>query len=220
MKKRLIVMVVCAMMIAGGASANSTLGWGGSTEYGLTNHLGGVIDYSASAFSNGITALVQLIWAGANNVADTPYLGNGLTLTNGAGGDDVVVAYTFDGDYYAYAGLWQGTSYLNTHTNGSRYFIRVWEMPEVPGGTGFVHTNGAGNYYYGNSFYTVIAQNSTNPLFPGIENPADYTLDGISGLQTSQFVTVGAIPEPGSLQLLMFLGTAFAMRRRMRKSIG
>jgi len=214
MKKKLIVVVALVLMIAGGASANN-LDWGSFVE--VTNHLGQVLDNSAVTFSNGVTALVQLIYAGANGLRDTPYLGNGMSPTNGAGGDDQVVAFSFDGKFDESPGLFTlaasagGTGYNNPLPNGSKYYVRVWELPEVAGSSNIVKIAGNGTNYYGDGSLYTISKFTAN-----LPEPTPALANGVS---TSSFV-VTAIPEPGSLQLLMFLGTAFAMRRRMRKTIG
>jgi hypothetical protein len=93
---------------------------------------------------------VQLIWAGANGVADPATQAN----TNGVTVDDVVVAYKWVGFGVIPAqrqGEFQvtgtGVAYTNGLANGSEYYIRAWEEAS-PGGTGTIPTDPT---YYGNS---------------------------------------------------------------------
>jgi len=161
--------------------------------------------------------MVQLIYAGANGVADNPTGQLALgAATNGVAGDDVVVAWSWIGRTYPTAsapGHFTAASYSNNYANGSVFYIRAWEMPASANNTGLIGGTGVAGtiLYYGDSQYFSVAGNGGTPAVDNFRINQEFSANNSS-------LTV--IPEPGSLQLLMFLGTAFLMRRRMRKTIG
>ena len=221
--KKIIMVASVWMMMVGVSQALNQVQWG-TVDGQIYNHtgVGGTLlnapITNASQIGASKTALIQLIYAGANgviNVATNPVtLG---TLTGGVTVDDQVVAWSYVGQGYEAvpnfaAGNFTGSAYTNSLANGAAYYMRAWELPTGSVGTGYIPTNNASVYYYGNSELFYISGNGTIKNVDNFYTTTDFA--------TTSSISVTSIPEPGSLQLLVFLGSAFAMRRRMRKSIG
>ncbi|MCX7008820.1 MAG: VCBS repeat-containing protein [Kiritimatiellaeota bacterium] len=133
-------------------------GWANTLDWGVvgsvwSNHTTTVPLTASTPAADGSSWLVQLIWAGPNGQNDTAsQIGDGTTS------DDVVMAYSWIGfgvpDALA-QGRWNNTGlngYNNTLSNGTTYFIRVWEGAAL-NGNGSVPTNYT---YYGDSALYVI----------------------------------------------------------------
>ncbi len=148
---------------------------------------------------------VQLVYAGLNGVADTANRTGTGTMT-----DDVVVATTYIGknmptSQASSAGRFNmsGISYgydNTTYTDGSKFFIRAWDLSATDFIAGTVPTEG----YYGNSQLFTVSKYSINQI-------DQFVL-------TSDFsTTLQAIPEPGALMAgLAGLGLLIGYRRYKR----
>ncbi len=145
---------------------------------------------------------VQLVYAGLNGVADSAN-----KTGTGAMTDDVVVATTYIGKNMPTsqansAGRFNmsGISYgydNTTYVDGSKFFIRAWDLPATDYNAGTVPTDG----YYGNSQIFTVSKYSINQL-------DQFVL-------TSDFsTTLQAIPEPGALVIgLAGVGLLVGYRR-------
>ncbi|MCX6996349.1 MAG: hypothetical protein NTV49_04525 [Kiritimatiellaeota bacterium] len=228
---KIFLWTLLMLAAAGSVQAANTIDWRSGTNdvIYVSDHLGAIlnpqIETNSALKGDGLSGLIQLIYAGANGTADYAYaasstvggvfsgtIGTGV-FTNGQAVDDVVVAYKWIGfgkPSGSSPGRWL-VSGVNQYTNslyaGSNFFVRVWELPSAIVGTGDIPTNGVGAIlYYGNS-----------PTWPSpVSDPGTFSLS--SGFSTTSSLTV--VPEPGSLTLLLIFGSALAVRLRLRKSAG
>ncbi|MCX7009610.1 MAG: hypothetical protein NTY53_20595 [Kiritimatiellaeota bacterium] len=147
--------------------------------------------------------LVQLIWAGANGVAD-PVTN---TTTTGVSGDDQVVASAWMGlnvpNPIRLGKFTSGsTPYNNTHADGQELYIRAWEQPDNGASNGIPVSLAAGTRH-GNSTLHAITDFTSG-------NPESFEA---GGSQPSWFQIV-AIPEPGTCAFLA-AGLVLMLSRRM-----
>lgn len=174
--------LLLVMTVAGWANQIS---WSETTSV-WSNHNATAALYSANPNQEGLSWLVQLIWAGPNGVAD-PVTN---TTTTGVSGDDVTVAYKWVGfgvplaqrlGHFNVSGV---NAYNNTYADGQNLFIRAWEQPDNLSGA---PTNTAAGQWYGNSVLHAITDFGTG-------NPEIFD----AGTTQPLWFQITAIPEPGA----------------------
>ena len=193
MKKSIIVFVLLGGL---GVQAN-ILQWGTGAGVKIGDSSGIALLNTGAA--DGVTALVQLVYAGSDGSINEATM---LTL-NGVTGDDVVVSYAWIGRNLPpvpqVVGEFVGVEAENSYANGSLYYIRAWESVSALAGTGNIPSI---NDSYGDSITYSITQNTSG-------NPDVFLLD--TGFNTNQT----AIPEPAVAGLIGIFGAGMIFVRRL-----
>ena len=207
MNKRWIVvlLIVAASQIPALCQADNTVRW-------ATSGTGPVILYDNTGTTpllgqnagDGVAYLVQLIYAGANGIADPVHIGYTNQYAIGdALSDDVFAAYSWVGAGTPnFQGRFQAPDYTNPRADGSRYFIRAWESPASSVGTGEITASPTD--WYGDSEVFTINGFGPPPALDNFLISANFNTD------------MQMVPEPGTLALLGLGVVLSALRRRQR----
>jgi hypothetical protein len=186
------------LLVLPGVTRANQLTWA-VTSGVWSNYNATALLYSSNPATQGVSYLVQLVYAGADGVADPATEANATGVTV----DDVVVGYTWIGfgvpntlrmGHFNTA----GTPYADTYTNGSDFFIRAWDGPSI---------NGDGTIpplatHYGDSALHVITDFTSG-------NPETFEAGGAQP-------TWYAIPEAGTCAGLAMAVLSLATYRRLR----
>ena len=194
MKKSIFIVAVVFTTIV--ASAEFIINF--TNTGGLQTPTGDGASPSSPLLANiGDSALIQLVYAGANGIADGD-VGIGGT----AGGDDVVLeSWTFSNTGGSLQEQFVGFTYSHQSAfqTGGQLFGRVFEN----GGAG-------ANTFYFNS--AIVVANDLNPA--GTPSPTPDTVN-VSPGAFSPVATGQVIPEPATIGLLGIAGAGlFAARRK------
>jgi len=207
--KKAVIFLSLTVMASCVALATPTMQWGITSVTSPGSDLGN-LNGSALAGSQTdplVGCYIQLLWSGANGVADAINLSN----LDGHGNDDVVVAKGYVGfgtgfntiQGYFFSGATLAANTASYVVGVDSFFIRTWNAPATSTGA-----YNAGNAplgtatYYGNSGTHVLAD---NPTFD------KWTLS--SGFDT----TIAIVPEPSSMALLIVGAGMVAMSRFRRR---
>ena len=211
--KKVLVALFALTVAATVATAGVGITW--SVSWGAYDHSASDLTGGSNALLDSYSAIWQLIYAGANNVADPIPAGSVPTL-GGAGiaddyvyGDDVVWAErniavgggsAGDGTTWDNWMLWQtGTPFYENLSWNTAGFVyqRVFES-----------TPANGTYY----FQTPLLALDTTYATGGTGQDFYVDPSGNSGFQPNQQIT--AVPEPATMGLLGLGALVMAIRRR------
>jgi hypothetical protein len=193
MKKLMVVLLAVASIASADFNINTFSSFGIYDATGTT----GVLP------NNGDTALIELVFAGANGTIDTGSTFD-ITLGDAADGDDVVIAsttFTNNGGLYEdYAAATFGTL-TGAYQGGGEVYVRLFNTASIADGS---------RYYVGSLFNAADQDLAAVPA----PTPQGYDLGG--GLD-SQAATGTVVPEPATIGLLGIAGAGlFAARRKTR----
>jgi hypothetical protein len=210
--------LIGTLLVANSASADFVWGVGGTTK--TKSHLG--VDLTGSKTDPTVGFFVELMYAGADGIIDTPTGAFTMTpaelaanprLEFGSGPNkDIRVSVAFYGEGVTGLGLPNGnftasdviTEDGTLEFDGGKYYIRAWEAPSPA-------YNG-GNYllaqipvpllessrYYGMSALLTNPGNGGADSSPAIPN--NVLVPGVAFTTSSQF-TLSAVPEAGTAGL-------------------
>ena len=207
MKKLLIAL--SALAIATAAYAGYGIDW--ATTFGAYSHEATDLTGNDYALLDSYSVTWQLIYAGADNIANPINLSNpgwvsgddvvwATRTINQGGGTAIEDGTTWDNWMTHQIGSADATSVdLNWTGAGSYVFQRVYEGPPQ-----------VGSWYYETPLFAF------NKNFDGMGTPDAFPLDdpAVGGFQPNQQIPGAPIPEPATLSLLGLGALALIRRKR------
>lgn len=216
MKKILLALAVLAVATA---SAFAGVGINWFNLYGVYDHNAVDLEGVTGAIGDNYAVTWQLIYAGANNLADAP----GTSLGIAGIADDYV---TGDDVVWGSRTIPVGGGLTAEPGDGSLSFD-VWLLADGGSAADLVYENLAWNtagYVYqriyenpvqANAWYFQTALVALNTSYTGGGQAADdFTVDGGAGIQPDQQVPAAPVPEPTTMALLGLGALTMAIRRR------
>ena len=208
MKKILLALAVFAAA-ASFASAGVGIAW--SVQYGAYDHSSPDVTGGDNALLDSYSVTWQLIYAGANNVADLPdtSLGGAGIADDYVTGDDVVWASRIIAQGGGAGG--DGTTWDNwmiNQTGSIIYEDLAWSTAGYVFQRVFEGTPAALSWYFDSDPLALATGYTGTPQLPQVFELGS----GSAGFQPDQ--QIPAVPEPATMSLLGLGALAMAFRRR------
>ena len=211
MKKILLALMVLGLAAAS-ASAGVAINW--AAIYGAYDHSSPDVTGGSNALLDSYSVTWQLIYAGANNLADTPDPDNGV---NGwVGGDDDVWATRTLAQSVAQGNVTapeDGTEWINwmTYSSGNTVYTDLaWNTAGYVFQRVYEGTPAELSYYFDSSLVALNTGYTGAPQIPELFEIGELT----EGFQPDQQIPAAPVPEPVTMSLMGLGALALAIRRR------